>query len=182
MRFISQFLDQGLSSGKKRGKFGRKHDKKKSKPSSDSADWRPKQIESKSSESDIDLDERADTVQTVPLSTLTTNQPTVQQSFQQDTLKIITDIEAIHFEAESRTATTTTTTTTTTAAARKPVKSGSPGQRDPKSLFVLSSSMAGAKSNVKKLNDCLKLFETLYEKKPELRESQNWSGKNLFFK
>lgn len=97
----------------------------------------------------------------------------LESSSQQDTLKIITEIEAIHIDSEPK------VSAVPAAPSRKPVKSGSPGHRELKTLFVLSSSFGGAKSNVKKLNDCLKLFETLYEKKSEFQRSTNWNGLNI---
>ena len=88
-----------------------------------------------STESEIDLTEKAD-------------EPPLQEA-QEKVVKIETDIAA---SQENK------------LLMRKPVKSGSPSQRELKTLFVLSSNLAGVKSSVKKLNDCLKLFETLYEK------------------
>lgn len=110
------------------------------------------------------MDEKPQVDESMQIQPQPPSLPPISLTHQQDTLKIITDIEAIRIESEPK------------APVRKPVKSGSPGHRDLKSLFVLSSSHGATKSNVKKLNDCLMLFETLYEKKPEFSESNKWNG------
>jgi hypothetical protein len=60
--------------------------------------------------------------------------------------------------------------------AKKPLKSGSPNQRDLKSIFILSSNLGGAKSNLKKLTDCLSLFETIYPKDANITSLENLNG------
>lgn len=104
-----------------------------------------------SESSEIDLDEKA-------------------EQHQQDLIKIDTRVEIKQQEAVVE-----------NEPIRKPIKSGSPGQRELKTLFVLSSSVGGLKPNVKKLNDCAKLFEVLYEKHAELCDSKNWDGMKFIF-
>lgn len=142
--------------GKKRNKLVKKHQDKRA--HTQQQQQQPKQERPPSTESEeiIDLDEKSVQVETVI-----------------DEIKVATTTEA-----------KPTTTTTDVEAAnkllmRKPIKSGSPSQRELKTLFVLSSNLGGMKSSLKKLNDCLRLFETLFERQPDLHVSNDWqSNKN----